>query len=319
MTLSEFYQKFSDEEECKLKFKQIRDQAGVVCKKCGCTEHYWQQTIWQYECKECKFRTTLKSGTVLEGSKLPYRYWLTGMAYLTTTKKSISALQLQKELGHKRYEPIWAMLHKLRLAMRYRDTKYELKECVEMDEGFFEKSDRSADYGDEQDETKGKRGRGSQKQAKVLVAAESKAVEKEQQRKHRPKKSVGFIKMSVMDSLDSKSINYEAQNMLCDSAKVKTDGYRGYSRLKEVVSDHSVEVVYDKTKVSKTFPWVHIAISNAKRLLLGIHHSINSKYLQNYLDEFCYKFNRRYIDNLFERMLIASASTTWYQNMYKSG
>jgi len=319
MTLSEFFQKFSNEEDCRLKFKQMRDQAGVVCKKCGCTEHYWQQSIWQYECKECKFRTTLKSGTVLEGSKLPYRYWLTAMAFLTNTRKSISALQLQKELGHKRYEPIWAMLHKLRLAMRYRDTQYQLKEYVEMDEGFFEKSDRTVSQVGEQEEKRSKRGRGSEKQAKVLVAAESKPVELDKQKEHKPNKSVRFIKMSVMDSLDSRSINYEAKKMLCDKAQVKTDGYTGYSKLKEVVIDHTVDIIYDKTRVSKAFPWVHIAISNAKRLLLGIHHSINSRYLQNYLHEFCYKFNRRYIDNVFERLLIASVSTTWHENMYKSG
>ncbi len=53
-------------------------------------------------------------------------------------------------------------------------------------------------------------------------------------------------------------------------------------------------------------PWVHIAISNAKRLLLDIHHDIEPQYLQNYLNEFCYKFNRRnFGDKLFDRLLIA--------------
>lgn len=61
---------------------------------------------------------------------------------MTTIKKSISALELQGELGHKRYEPIWAMLHKIRLSMRHRDSRYELKEYIELDEGFFETSDR---------------------------------------------------------------------------------------------------------------------------------------------------------------------------------
>ncbi|TVR76610.1 MAG: hypothetical protein EA409_13130 [Saprospirales bacterium] len=67
------------------------------------------------------------------------------------------------------------------------------------------------------------------------------------------------------------------------------------------------------------FPWVHITISNSKRLLLGIHHSINSSYLQNYLDEFCIKFNKSYMSNIFERLLVAPLSTTWYGNSYKSG
>lgn len=54
-----------------------------------------------------------------------------------------------------------------------------------------------------------------------------------------------------------------------------------------------------------TLRWVHIAISNAKRTLLGIYHKIDGKYLQRYLDEFCYKLNRRYFwERLFDRLLI---------------
>jgi hypothetical protein len=42
--------------------------------------------------------------------------------------------------------------------------------------------------------------------------------------------------------------------------------------------------------------------------------------MQNYLDEYCYKFNRRYMgDKIFERLVIASATTTWYKNMYNNG
>ena len=136
MKLSDFFSKYNDEEACKHKWKQIREQEGITCKKCGSNEHYWQQSIYQWECKHCKFRTTMRSGTVMEASKLPFRYWLAAMAFLTTTKKSISALELQRQLGHKRYEPIWAMLHKLRLAMRYRDSQYQLTEYIELDEGF---------------------------------------------------------------------------------------------------------------------------------------------------------------------------------------
>ena len=58
-------------------------------------------------------------------------------------------------------------------------------------------------------------------------------------------------------------------------------------------------------EVHKAFPWVHSAIGNAKKILQGFHHSIGKDYLQSYLNEFCYKFNRRYILELFDRVLIA--------------
>ena len=309
MKLSDFFQQYSDEASCKQKFKAIRDQEGVVCKKCESKDHYWQQSICQYECKRCKFRTTLRSGTVLEGSKLPYRYWLTAMAFLTTTKKSISALELQRELGHKRYEPIWAMLHKLRLAMRHRDTKYVLKEYIELDEGFFETSDRR----ESKKNNDNQQGRGSSKQMPVMVSVES-IPEKGTSR------VVKHLKMTAMDSLTSKDICYEIRNQIHPAATVMTDGFKGYSKLSELVHQHKIVIVKDKTQIDKVFPWVHKAISNAKRLFLGIHHSIKSVYMQNYLDEYCYKFNRRFLgEKIFDHLLIASVSTTWYKNVYKNG
>lgn len=92
---------------------------------------------WVYECKKCSFRTTLRSGTVMHGSKLPFRYWFIAMHLLTSTKKSFSAREIQRQLSHKRYQPIWGMLHKLRQAMGKRDELYQLGGSIELDEGFF--------------------------------------------------------------------------------------------------------------------------------------------------------------------------------------
>ena len=50
---------------------------------------------------------------------------------------------------------------------------------------------------------------------------------------------------------------------------------------------------------------------NSKRLLLDVHHRIDADFLQNYLNEFCYKFNRRYIDNPMDRLIIAGVNHRW--------
>ncbi len=125
MNLLNFIAYYPDEDSCKKKLKSIRDKEGVVCRHCGSKEHYWKSDKWQYECKSCKTRTTLKSGTVMHGSQLPLRYWFVAMHLLTATKKSFSAVELQRQLGHKYYEPIWAMLHKLRSALLAPD-RYKL-------------------------------------------------------------------------------------------------------------------------------------------------------------------------------------------------
>ena len=62
-------------------------------------------------------------------------------------------------------------------------------------------------------------------------------------------------------------------------------------------------------------PWVHIAIANAKRLLLDVYHDIRPEYLQNYLNEFCWKFNRRnFGEALFDRLMVATVS---YKNQFR--
>jgi hypothetical protein len=69
MKLLEFMSNFSDEERCKEYYRDIRQKEGIICKKCGCEKHYWLQNKWQFQCSSCKFRTTLKSGTVMEKFK----------------------------------------------------------------------------------------------------------------------------------------------------------------------------------------------------------------------------------------------------------
>lgn len=137
MKLQDFFKKFPDEASCKTHFKQKRDKQGVVCKRCQGQDHYWISTREQYQCKHCNFRTTLRSGTLLHGTQLPYHYWYFGMMMLTSTKKSFSALEVQRQLGHLYYEPIWYMLHKIRYAMGKRDDNYTLCNEIELDEGFF--------------------------------------------------------------------------------------------------------------------------------------------------------------------------------------
>lgn len=79
----------------------------------------------------------------MHGSKLPFKYWFIAMHLLTATKHSFSALELQRQLGHKRYQPIWEMIHKLRSIMGMRDGKYTLKGDIEIDEGFKDSSSKS--------------------------------------------------------------------------------------------------------------------------------------------------------------------------------
>lgn len=110
----DYYHFFKEERFCVGFLKEIRQQQGVICENCDNEAHYWKKDKNKFECKECRYRTSLKKGTIMENSNLPLQYWLSVIAYLGTTKEKTSALKLQKELGHNRYEPILRMVKKIK-------------------------------------------------------------------------------------------------------------------------------------------------------------------------------------------------------------
>jgi hypothetical protein len=302
-----FIEQFPDEDSCRVKFKEFRDKQGIICRKCGHKEHYWMKSIEKYECKHCKTRTSLRSGTVMHASNLPFRYWFIAIHLLTSTKKSFSALELQRQIGHKSYEPIWYMLQKLRKTMGLRDGQYKLNDIVELDEGFFTSVDTESDKDDDE---KKKRGRGSQSKSTVMVMA-STSVDKTSNKKHKKPSKLRYVKMRVLQNMQSETVAEQVQDNIDPASVVKTDNYTSYTKIKDNVWCHFASTVKPKD-ADKVLPWVHTAISNAKRNLLGTYHMVSMKYIQDYLDEFCYKVNRRYFEeNLFDRLMIACVSINY--------
>ena len=305
----QFFKKFPNEETCREHFKMYRDRVGVICKKCECKEHYWLSTINYYKCKKCGFRTSLKSGTVMENSKLPYQYWYMAFMFATSTKKSFSALEIQRQLNHPFYEPIWAMMHKIRRIMCKADNEYKLEDGIELDEGYFTTNPPKDEEGNVIRE-KMKRGVGSPKHAKVLVMVESK-LNTEQTNIYKPNRSVRRLKMVHIEDYKHSTLETELRKAI-DVKKtfVLTDDGRHYSKLKGLVKYHT-PINTKNIKSDKVLPWVHKTISNAKRLFLGVYHSFGREYTQNYLSEFCFKFNRRNYDNIFESLVISSVKYCW--------
>jgi len=294
MQLLEFMRRFSDEQSCREYYREVRLKQGVVCKKCGCIKHYWLSKREVFECSNCKFRTSLRNGTVMQGSPLPFKTWFLIMYLMTYQKKSISACEVTRQLGHKRYTTIWNIMHKIRSKMGKRDFSYQLKDMIEYDDAYFEKATP------EKVKKALKRGKGSQKQAKVAVMAESVPLEMN----NKQTKYCGFFKMKVLDNEKAETVDQVVQESIHSKSIIFSDKSTSYVNISDYVEAHYTFKSSEQT--TKTdLRWVHIAISNAKRNLLGIYHKISGKYLQNYLNEFVYKLNRRYFDSLFDRLLIA--------------
>jgi len=95
---------------------------------------------------------------------------------------------------------------------------------------------------------------------------------------------------------------------------VFSDKSISYVDISNYVEMHVSEKSNNETTAT-TLKWVHIAIANAKRTLLSIYHKIKKKHLENYLNEFCYKLNRRYFgERLFDRLAVAIITPYWHTN-----
>ena len=297
MNLFSFSAHFETEDDCREHFKLERDKIGLTC-KCGSTEHFWIKSRLSYECKKCRSRTSLKSGTIMENSNLSFLIWYKTMFLMSVTKKGFSAKEIQKQLGLKRYEPVWAMVHKLRKAMGNRDAKYTLEGMIEFDEAYFTVESS------EIEQEKGIRGKGAVGKQNVAMMAESTPLEDIDSGKK--EKQVRFFKAKVLNGHNGEEINETIKESIDNQSIVFTDKSASYVDIADFVELHIMEKSSKET-TEETLKWVHIAISNAKRNLLGNYHKIKRKYLQLYLNEFIYKLNRRYFgDRLFERLIIAN-------------
>ncbi len=297
MNLFSFSAHFGTEEDCRSHFKSERDKIGVIC-KCGCTEHFWIKSRLSYECKNCRSRKSLKSGTIMENSNLSFLIWYKTMFLMSVTKKGFSAKEIQKQLGLKRYEPVWAMVHKLRKAMGKRDARYTLEGMIEFDEAYFTVESSKIE------QEKGIRGKGAVGKQNVAMMAESTPLEEVETGKK--EKQVRFFKAKVLDGHTGEQINETIKDSIDNPSIVFTDKSTSYVDIADFVELHIMEKSSKET-TEETLKWIHIAISNAKRNLLGNYHKIKRKYLQLYLNEFIYKLNRRYFgDRLFERLIIAN-------------
>jgi len=297
MNIFSFTAHFDSEESCRLHFKSERDKIGIKCHNCGDDQHYWIKSRWSYECKSCRSRTSLRSGTIMQSSKLSFMTWYKAMFLMTTTKKGFSSKEIQKQLGLKRYEPVWSMVHKLRKAMGNRDARYTLEGMIEMDEGYFTVESSQIE------QQKSKRGRGAIGKQNVMIMAESTPLEDSKTGKK--ERQCRYFKAKVLDNHKAEGVNDTLKAALDNQSIVFTDKSTSYVDIADFVELHITEKS-DKETTKETLRWVHITISNAKRNLLGNYHKIKRKYLQLYLNEFVYKLNRRYFEEkLFDRLVIA--------------
>lgn len=275
----EFTEKFSSDEVCMCYLKNYKWGGGFKCTKCG-SDHFYvlKKNEFIRECADCRHINSVTAGTLFHKIKFSLKKAFHLVYYMACTTKNVSAHQAARMVGINK-NTAWLFSHKLRKAMESSGV-YPLKGDVEVDEFFVGGLE------------KGKMGRGNETKSLVGLAIEKSG-------KHGIKRAYA-IKIDNASSLQLKKL---FDKHIDPSAKVLTDKWRGYSPLKEVYN-----ITQEKSEPDKNFKEMHRFIQGIKSWYRGIHHHISLDYLQGYLNEYCYRFNRSIsketrFDNLIQRMI----------------
>lgn len=262
----DWQKRYGTEEACVQALAQQRWPEGFRCPRCGHDHGYAITTRHCYECSKCHYQASLTAGTLFHSTNLSLTKWFWAIYLAVSDKGGISAMRLSKQIGVS-WLTASRMLRKIRIAMGHRDSLYRLHDLIEIDDAFV--GGRRS----------GKRGRGAEGKAAMLVAVENRD------------QHAGFIAMQRVGAVTKESVAKFVQHHLPPGQEVRSDALA--SLLEIGKTQHHAARVTPPDKAGEWLPWVHIAIGNLKSFLLGTYHGVSSKYLQEYLNEFCYRFNRR--------------------------
>ena len=268
-TLLELERRFPDEASCRDYLVALRWPGGPVCPRCGKGEGIAiRRSLWR--CSNCRYETSIMVGTVFQDSKVPLTVWFRAMWQITSQKNGISALGVKRVLGLGSYRTAWSMLHKLRRAM-IRPGRERLHGVVEVDESY---------YGGEE---KGVRGRQTEKKALIVVAAEAVPGSAS---------AIGRIRLAHIADTCRETLHGFISQSVEPGSTVITDGLQSYCDLTDY--GHQRQIQKHMPEGEWLLPRVHRVMALLKRWLLGTHQgAVEHEYLDDYLNEFTFRFNRR--------------------------
>lgn len=264
----EFDRRFNKEQACLDYLFQLRWPDGFDCLSCGHTEA-WKSTRGLYLCRQCGRQQSVTAGTIFHSTKKPLTAWFKALWWFSTRKSGINAIALQELLGLGSYQTAWNWLQKLRTCTLFPDRE-SLSGNVEADE-FYLGGVRS-----------GKRGRGADNKAKVAIAVERRG------------QKLGRVRIEVIENCSADQLIPFVQSNVVPNSRVATDGWKGYNGLDNAGYVHQKILSGQATNKESVLPGVHLVISLVKRVILGTFHGrLDEPYLQRYLDEYTFRFNRR--------------------------
>ncbi len=293
-SLPEFQRLFPNDQACADYLERIRWNKVFVCPKCAqAGEPFrFEARPGVLRCRKCRKDTSLTAGTVMERTHTPLSTWFWGAYLVSTLTSGMSAVQFQRQLGLTRYETAFQILHKLRAGMVRQGRDMIGHGCahVEVDETWVGGKTRGE-------------GRGVHDQIPVIAAVEVR--HKEKPGKRRGGRIAGRLRMEALPDRTAKSLCAFVEGAVDPSAMIVTDNWAGYKSLERRGYQHlAVTEGGDPAVAEEYLPIIHLVFSNLKTWINGAHHGVSPQHLQAYLNEFTFRFNRRFYPfNAFRSLL----------------
>jgi transposase-like protein len=289
-TIQDFNRQFPTDESCLEHLKEQRFPGGITyCETCQQDRKHHPITGRPvYSCGYCGTQISPMAGTIFEHSSTSLRLWYYAMYLMASTRCGISAKQIQRETGVT-YKTAWRMFKQIRSLLS--DTDMQLEgPAVEMDEMY---------HGGKAKGFRGRPGVGDKQKISVVGIVE------------RTKKNrVGRVIAKVASDVKADTLIGMAREYILPKSTVFTDDFASYDGLsvrgyKHSRINHSAKVYVMGEIHTNTIEgfW-----SLVKRGIGGVYHQVSQKYLQTYLDEYCYRYNRRDQGNLIFTSILKRVS-----------
>ncbi len=268
-TFYEFQHQYPNDEAC-LERIMIERYGGTEldCPKCGDHGKFYRMTRERaYVCQHCKYQLHPTVGTIMERSRTPLHKWFYAMHLFSNSRHGVAAKELQRELGVT-YKTAWRMAHEIRKYMASVDGEWPLDGDIEADETYV--GGRT---------TGGKRGRGAPNKTILFGMLERD----------------GDVMANVVQNIRKRTLQAFIAENVEPGSTVHTDELKSYGGLAKVGYTHqtvnhgSGEYVRGPSHVNgiEGF-WARLKLS-----IRGTHVQVSAKYLQKYVKEFEYRYNRR--------------------------